>query len=155
MNTYIQQVATVLATWFGLGKIPKAPGTYGTLGAIPLVWVFSLAGPIPYMLATLFFTLFAIFVAHIYEMGSGQHDDQEVVIDEVAGFLVTMTWVPFQWPYVVAGFLLFRLFDIWKPFPISYVDQKVGGGIGCVGDDLLAGIVANVILQFALQKGFL
>ena len=107
------------------------------------------------MIATLLFTLFAIFVAHLYELQTGRHDDKEVVIDEVAGFLVTMTWVPFTWPYVVVGFLVFRLFDIWKPYPISYVDQRVGGGIGCVGDDLLAGILANIVLQFLFQRGLM
>ena len=151
----LKRPAVILATWFGCGKFPKAPGTAGTLGAIPLVWALSLLGPLPYMLATLVFTIFAIFVAHVYEAESGEHDASEVVIDEVAGFLVTMTWVPFSWTYVLAGFLLFRFFDILKPFPISYIDRKVGGGVGVVADDLLAGILANVILQFLWQKGWL
>lgn len=155
MTPKVQQLVSVLATWFGLGKMPFAPGTFGTLGAIPLVWAFSLLGPVPYMIATFVFTVFAIFVAHFHEAATGDHDASEVVIDEVAGLLVTMVWVPFSWPYVIIGFLLFRFFDILKPYPISYIDKKVGGGIGCVGDDLLAGILGNIILQLILQQRLL
>jgi phosphatidylglycerophosphatase A len=149
------EVVQILATWFGCGKAPKAPGTFGTLGAIPLAFALSFVGPLPYMLVTLIFSVGAIFVAQLYEGISGRHDDKEVVIDEVAGFLVTMAWVPFTWKYAVAGFLLFRLFDVWKPFPISYVDQKVKGGVGCVGDDLIAGILSNIILQVLLDQRWL
>jgi phosphatidylglycerophosphatase A len=151
----MNQVLTILATWFGCGKAPKAPGTFGSLGAIPLVFALSYLPPIPYMLITVIFSIFAIFVAQFYEAQTGIHDDKSVVIDEVAGMLVTMAWVPFTWTYVVLGFLLFRLFDVLKPFPISYVDKKVGGGIGCVGDDLLAGILSNIILQVIMEKHWL
>ena len=151
----MQKLIKILATWFGCGLAPKAPGTFGTLGAIPLVYLFSLLNPIQYMASTLMFTIAAVFVAHFYEAMTGRHDDKEVVIDEVAGLLVTMAWVPFTATYVVLGFLLFRLFDIWKPYPISYIDKKVGGGIGCVGDDLLAGILSNIILQVVLQARWL
>jgi phosphatidylglycerophosphatase A len=145
----------IFATWFGCGKAPKAPGTFGTLGAIPLVWAFTLAGPINYLLLSMIFTVVAIFVAHLQELQSGRHDDKSVVIDEVAGLLVTMAWVPFSWTYVILGFALFRLFDIWKPFPISYIDKKIGGGVGCVGDDLVAGILGNIILQVILKQGWI
>lgn len=152
MTPIYKKIISILATWFGCGRL-TAPGTFGTLGAIPLVGALSLLDPLLYMLCTLVFVLGAIFVAQFYEANSGGHDDSEVVIDEVAGFLVTMTWVPFQWPYVLVGFALFRFFDIVKPYPISYVDKKVGGGVGCVGDDLLAGILSNIILQLIIQKG--
>jgi phosphatidylglycerophosphatase A len=144
-----------LATWFGCGKMPFAPGTFGTLGALPLVWLLASYGPFPYMLSTFVFSVLAIWVAQLYETVGGKHDASEVVIDEVAGFLVTMAWVPLTWPYVIAGFVLFRAFDILKPFPISYIDQRVKGGVGVIGDDLLAGIVSNVLLQIILQKGWL
>jgi len=98
------------------------------------------------------FVVGAILLAHFHELLTGAHDPSEVVIDEVAGFLVTMVWVPFTWSYVLAGFLLFRILDIWKPFPISYVDQKVKGGIGAVGDDLVAGIIGSMILQCLIQQ---
>lgn len=145
----------LLGTWFGCGRAPKAPGTFGTLGAIPLVWAFQTAGEERYLLFTLAFTLFTILVAQLYEdLVATEHDSPEFVIDEVAGFLVTMAMVPFTWVSVLTGFLLFRLLDVVKPFPISYVDKKVPGGIGAVADDLLAGILANLVLQILLQNGW-
>lgn len=151
----MQQFIMIFATWFGCGKAPKAPGTFGTLGALPLAWALSLLAPLPYMLMTIVFSIFAIFVSHLHEISSGTHDASEVVIDEVAGFLVTMTWVPFNWKFVLCGFVLFRLFDVVKPFPISYMDRNIKGGIGIVADDLVAGILSNIILQLLLQRGFL
>ncbi|MBX3021049.1 MAG: phosphatidylglycerophosphatase A [Bdellovibrionales bacterium] len=147
----------ILATWFGCGHAPKVPGTIGTLGAIPLVWWFSSFSELKYLVVTLCFAGFAIMVAHLYEMeiAGGEHDSPELVIDEVAGFLVTMALVPFTWSWVLLGFVLFRALDMLKPFPISYVDKKVLGGVGAVGDDLLAGVIANLILQVILQNGWM
>jgi len=145
----------ILATWFGCGKAPVAPGTFGTLGALPLAWALAQLMPVQYMLATVIFSVGAIFVAHLHEVTSGEHDASEVVIDEVAGFLVTMTWIPFNWKYVLAGFILFRFFDAVKPFPISYMDRNIKGGVGIVADDLVAGIVSNIVLQVLLQKGWM
>jgi phosphatidylglycerophosphatase A len=142
-----------LGTWFGCGQSRRAPGTVGTIGALPLVWLIALAGEFPYMGFTLAFAAVSILIAQKFEddFGEGRHDLPEFVMDEVAGFLVTMAMVPFTWTYVLAGFLLFRLLDILKPYPISWFDRKVPGGVGVVADDLLAGIVANVILQVALH----
>ena len=151
----MQRLIKILATWFGCGLAPKVPGTFGTLGALPLVWAFSFFDPMHYMLATVTFAVIAIFVAHLYEVMTGQHDSGEVVIDEVAGFLVTMTWTPFAWKYVIVGFALFRFFDVLKPFPISYFDRNIKGGVGIVADDLVAGILSNIILQALLQMGYL
>ncbi len=146
----------ILATWFGLGRAPKAPGTVGTLGAIPLVYAFGLLGEMPYMMATFAFTVAAIGVAQLYEATiADEHDAPEFVMDEVAGFLVAMTWVPFTWTYVLAGFALFRVFDALKPWPISWVDRKVPGGVGAVADDLVAGIVTNIVLQAFLAYAIL
>ena len=146
----------ILATWFGLGRAPKAPGTVGTLGAIPLAYVFSRFGEYQYMFATVAFTVLSIMVAHVYELTiAEEHDSPEFVMDEVAGFLVAMVWIPFTWPYVLAAFVLFRFFDAVKPWPISVVDAKVPGGVGAVADDLVAGIVTNMILQFVLAQGWL
>jgi len=137
-----------LGTWFGLGLVPWAPGTIGTIGAIPLVWFFQRLGPMQYMYATVIFAVVSVFVAQAYEdQVAAGHDPSEFVLDEVAGFLITMTWIPFTWPYLLTGFILFRLLDIVKPFPISWVDAKVPGGFGAVADDLVAGIVASVAMQ--------
>lgn len=128
------------------------PGTFGTLGAIPLVWIFIRLGEMNYLFATLCFVVLSIWVAHLYESEiAGAHDTPEVVIDEVAGFLVAMAWIPFTLKWIGVAFFLFRLFDILKPFPISWVDRKVLGGVGAVADDLLAGIASSVILQFLVQ----
>jgi phosphatidylglycerophosphatase A len=147
MNTLFVKVVDGLATWFGCGLSPKAPGTVGTLGAIPLAYVLAQFDHLTYGAATIAFTVFAILVASFYESGSSDHDSQEFVMDEVAGFLITMALVPFTLVGVVAGFLLFRLFDIWKPFPISWIDRRVPGGVGTVADDVAAGVAANVVLQ--------
>lgn len=152
---YLPKMIALLATWFGCGKAPKAPGTFGSLGAIPLIFALSYLPPLPYMLFSVVFAIGAIFVAQLYEAETGRHDDKEIVIDEVAGMLVTMAWVPFNVTYVLLGFVIFRAFDVLKPFPISYIDKKVEGGVGTVGDDLIAGILSNIILQLILQQRWL
>ncbi len=144
----------MFATWFGCGLSPKAPGTVGTLGAIPLFWILATQlPPVSYLAATVIFSALAIFVAHIHELHSPTHDEPQFVMDEVAGFLVTMAWVPATPLAIVVGFVVFRFFDIVKPFPISYIDRKVEGGVGTVADDLVAGILGNVVMQLLLQNG--
>ncbi|MCB0365948.1 MAG: phosphatidylglycerophosphatase A [Bdellovibrionaceae bacterium] len=143
---------SLLATAGGLGKAPKAPGTVGTLAALPLVPLFAWGGEYFYMLATAILVVVAIVVAQMYETQHGDHDPKEVVIDEVAGFVVAMLWLPLTWQSFVAAFAIFRLLDAVKPFPISVVDRKVQGGLGVVADDLVAGILTNVLLQIAYTK---
>jgi phosphatidylglycerophosphatase A len=128
--------------------MPFSPGTFGTLGAIPLAYALVQLGPVPYLVFTLVFIVFAIVVSQRFESFHVEHDLSEIVIDEVAGFLVAMAWLPSTWQYWLAGFLLFRFFDIVKPFPISYLDRKIKGGMGVVIDDVAAGLVVNVILQW-------
>jgi phosphatidylglycerophosphatase A len=147
MNPLFSKIIDGLAIWFGCGLVPKAPGTVGTLGSIPVVYLFSRFEPEVYAVATFSFIVFAILVAHFYEQGGTDHDSKEFVMDEGAGFLVTMALVPFTIKGVVAGFLLFRLFDIWKPFPINWMDRKIKGGVGTVADDVAAGVLANVVLH--------
>jgi phosphatidylglycerophosphatase A len=140
------------ATWFGCGLSPWVPGTVGTVGAIPLVWLFMKFGVMGYLYATFTFVVFSVFVAQAYELEiAGAHDTPEVVIDEVAGLLVTMAWLPFHWHWVLLGFLLFRALDMLKPFPISWIDRKILGGVGAVSDDILAGVIANIVLQYLFQ----
>lgn len=146
----------VSATWFGCGRAPRAPGTFGTLGAIPLAFALSkFFSDIGYMAITLLLVVFSIFVATAYEEMTGRHDSPEFVLDEVVGFLVTMAMVPMHPAAILVGFSLFRLFDILKPFPISYIDRKMPGGVGAVADDLLAGIFSNIVLQVLLSYGWL
>ena len=130
-----------------------APGTWGTLGAIPLIFLGHFLGEWGYLVLATVLTVCAMIVSQIYENQVGQHDSSEVVIDEVAGFVVAMTWVPlFSWKAWVIGFLLFRCIDILKPPPINWIDQRVSGGVGVVADDVVGGIIVNIILQIIFTK---
>ena len=137
-----------LATFFGVGKSPKAPGTFGSLAALPFAALLMLAGPFYYMGACVLLLPISIVAAEIYERVNGGHDASEIVIDEVLGMWVSLTWLPLTWQTFLLGFVLFRILDICKPFPISYLDRKIEGGVGVVVDDLAAGLVVNLILQF-------
>ncbi|MCB0341265.1 MAG: phosphatidylglycerophosphatase A [Pseudobdellovibrionaceae bacterium] len=141
-----------VATWFYLGRISKAPGTVGTLGALPFVWMAVQVGSLGYMIVTFILTLSAIFVADLYEVEMGVHDSKHVVIDEVVGYFIAMTWLPMTWQSFLAAFLLFRFFDILKPFPIGILDKKVKGGLGVVVDDVAAGLITNILLQIVFTK---
>ncbi|WP_409479153.1 phosphatidylglycerophosphatase A [Pseudobdellovibrio sp. HCB154] len=142
-----QKLVIQLATFFGAGRLPKSPGTWGTLATIPLWYLLAQLHAIPYMVVVLLLCIAAILIAQAYENFTHTHDSKEIVIDEVVGFLITMTWLPMTWQSLVAGFVLFRIVDIVKPPPIRQLDQKVKGGVGVVIDDIAAGIVCNIILQ--------
>jgi len=136
-----------LAYGFGAGLLPRAPGTAGTIAAIPL---YLLMRPLPLLwylgLLTLMF-LIGIWVCDRTAHELGAHDPSAIVWDEVLGFLLAMTAAPPGWRWLLAGFILFRLFDIIKPWPIRVVDQRVQGGLGIMLDDLLAGAVTWLILR--------
>jgi phosphatidylglycerophosphatase A len=139
-----------LATGLFVGQSPFMPGTWGTLFALPLAWLLMTATagrPVIYMILVVAFVFFAAWISDLYERSTSQHDPSEIVIDEFAGLLVTMTWLPLTWQSFAAGFVVFRFFDILKPFPIGRIDRKIGGGFGTVLDDVAAGLAANVVLQ--------
>jgi phosphatidylglycerophosphatase A len=136
------------ATFLYLGRAPIMPGTFGTLGALPLIYLFNFAGVYGYMGLTFAFSLWAIRVADQYEQIVQDHDTKEVVIDEVAGYLIAMFWLPYTWQAFLYSFLIFRVLDIVKPFPIGWLDRRALGGFGTVADDLAAGVITNIILQF-------
>ena len=135
-----------------VGLIPKAPGTFGTLVAVPIAYVLARGGPNFYLVATALLIGFSIWVSEMHERSLGTHDSKQIVIDEVVGYLVAFAWLPFTWQSFLAAFVVFRIFDILKPFPISVLDAKVKGGLGVVVDDLAAGLVANMILQVVASK---
>ena len=146
----MKNISLFLAKWislgFGSGLAPKAPGTFGTLVGIP---IFLLMADLPlalYLAITTVFLLIGIWSAQVYSDYLGVHDHGSIVWDEVVGFLITMTFVPVEWRWIVIGFLLFRLFDIWKPWPIRLLDERVHGGFGIMIDDVLAGVYAAVVL---------
>lgn len=139
-----------LAFGFGSGLAPKAPGTFGTLAALPVWW---LAAQLP--LWGYVVVLLAVIAVGPYLCGRtaedlGVHDHGGIVWDEIAGFLVTMLLVPVSWYGALAGFLLFRLFDIAKPWPIGWLDRQVEGGTGIMVDDLVAGLYALGCLHLLL-----
>jgi len=136
-----------LALGFGSGLVPKGPGTAGTVVAIP-VYLLMESLPLNIYIAL----VAALFIAGIpvcahAAQRMGVHDDPGIVWDEIVGYLVTMTFAPAGWLWIVTGFVLFRLFDILKPWPIKWLDRKVGGGFGIMVDDLLAGVAAAAVLH--------
>ncbi len=144
-----------LAFGFGSGLAKKAPGTLGTLAAVPLCWLFAQAGTVLYSALTL-----AVIVSGVWICGQaaeklGEHDFGGIVWDEIAGLLITMALVPFSWQTLAAGFVLFRVFDIVKPWPIRWADRHVQGGFGIMLDDVLAGAIAGILLLLLVEWGWL
>ena len=136
-----------LVTGFGVGYSPVVPGTLGTLVAVPVYLLLSRIPPPLYELTLLAFFFFGTWLSDHAGRYFGNKDDQRIVIDEIMGFLVTMLWIPKTGLTILMGFLIFRFFDIVKPFPIRIVENKFKGGWGVVLDDVLAGIYANLCLQ--------
>jgi phosphatidylglycerophosphatase A len=138
---------TLLAAWGPCGLSPVAPGTVGTLGAVPLAWLVALVAP-PWWAHAAFLAAF-LALSVLASTRAGRYwqvvDASPIVIDEVIGYLVTMAFVPFSWPAALAGFALFRLFDVTKPWPASYFD-RVKSGFGVVMDDVAAGVWAGGLL---------
>ncbi len=137
----------LLAFGFGSGLAPKAPGTFGTLAAIPLYLAIAPTPLLAYLLITAGLSLMGIYLCGKTADDIGVHDHGGIVWDEICGFLVTMIAVPLTWYWIVIGFALFRLFDIWKPWPIRYFDKSVHGGWGIMVDDLIAGVMAWAVIQ--------
>ncbi|NNJ92932.1 MAG: phosphatidylglycerophosphatase A [Gammaproteobacteria bacterium] len=140
-----------LAFGFGSGLSPKAPGTAGTLAAIPILYLMSLLTNIQYLIVLFIIIVFGIWLCEQSSKMLGVHDHPGIVWDEFAGLFVTMIAVPVSWVTILAGFILFRLFDILKPWPISWLDKKISGGLGIMLDDLVAGVFALAILQLLLK----
>ncbi len=140
----------ILATGFGVGYSPVAPGTLGTLIAIPIYYFLSnISSPI-YEITLIGFFFLSVWISENAEILFGKKDDQRIVIDEIIGFLITMIWVPQTAILIVIGFFLFRFFDILKPFPIRRLERKLRGGYGVVLDDVMAGVYSNIVLQVIL-----
>lgn len=137
----------LLAFGFGAGCSPRAPGTMGTVLAVALYLPLATL-PLPFYLGALaLVTLAGIWICGRASRDLGVHDHPGIVWDEIAGFLLTMVAAPPGWSWILVGFLLFRLFDIWKPWPIAWLDRRVVGGLGIMLDDLVAGVFAAACLQ--------
>lgn len=158
-----------LATVFGVGYLKPAPGTWGSLAALPLFWIIHefLGGPIATTLATIAVTLVGWWVIDQATKGSDNHDPSEIVIDEVAGQWVALLPMSFGaaamgvgildlYPGWIAAFILFRLFDIWKPGPVGWADRR-NDAFGVMFDDIIAGIMAAIgtLILVGLSHGLL
>lgn len=139
-----------LASGFGAGLSPIAPGTIGTLMAIPLWLLLTQLSLSYYLGALLFLTIAGIIICHKASHELGVHDHGGIVWDEFVGYWITMIGAPLSWPAIVLGFIYFRVFDILKPWPIKIADEKITGGLGIMIDDMIAGLFALILLQITL-----
>ena len=145
-----ERAVLFLATGFFIGTVPFAPGTFGSVIGLPICFLISRLDILIGVICTVLFILFAIWVAAAAEKVLRKRDAGEIVIDEIAGLIVTFIGLPFTLKTVIAGFIIFRTFDILKPFPIRFLEKKVAGGSGVVLDDVLAGLYGNLILRLAI-----
>ena len=142
-----RKLVLAVATGGYIGYIPAAPGTFGSVIGIALYWAVSfLRLPIILVFMALF-AVFAVWIAHQAEALLDVADPKQVVIDEIVGMMVALAALPVSLLVWAAGFLLFRFFDILKPFPIGYLEKRCPGGLGIVIDDVIAGFAANILLH--------
>jgi phosphatidylglycerophosphatase A len=146
-NKVFQDPIYFMAFGFGSGLSPIAPGTMGTIAAIPIYWLLSMYAWPVYAVVTVIGFIIGVYVCESVTRDLGEHDYKGIVWDEIIGYLLTMFMVPRSVFSLILGFLLFRLFDIWKPQPIRWVDHRVQGGLGIMLDDVVAAIPAWGILQ--------
>jgi phosphatidylglycerophosphatase A len=140
-------IVQLLAFGFGAGCSPKAPGTMGTLIGVVIYLPLSRLPLTAYLAALVVVVLAGVWLCDKASRDLGVHDHPGIVWDEIAGYLLTMVAAPAGWPWILVGFVLFRLFDIWKPWPISWLDRRIGGGFGIMLDDLVAGAFAALCMQ--------
>ena len=149
-SAVLEGPANFLALGAGLGLAPRAPGTFGTLLGIPLLFLMpqSLVG---YSIAVLLLFAIGVWCCHVCAQRLGVHDHPGIVWDEVVGYLITMAAMPRTAPWIITGFIVFRVFDIAKPWPISWVDRQVHGGLGIMLDDVLAALFSVIVMQILLR----
>jgi|WetSurMetagenome_2_1015567.scaffolds.fasta_scaffold00193_27 phosphatidylglycerophosphatase A len=148
MNNCIVTISKVISTVFFIGYIPLAPGTFGTLAALLFIWLIqpSLLWQVIILAAVL---VMGTITSGITEKALGQKDCQHIVIDEFAGYLCSIIFLPLTPFYMIAAFVLFRILDILKPPPVCLF-EKIDGGAGIMLDDVAAGIISNIMLQILL-----
>jgi len=144
----IKRPACFLGLGFGSGLAPKAPGTFGTLAAIPIYLLMQNLPLISYISLTIMAFIIGIWICQQSADWLQKDDPSAVVWDEVVGFLITMIAAPEGWQWIVLGFVFFRFFDILKPWPINLADKAIHGGLGIMVDDVIAGLFALVCVQW-------
>ncbi|MDH3828396.1 MAG: phosphatidylglycerophosphatase A [Desulfobacterales bacterium] len=145
-----ERAVLFVATGFFIGTVPFAPGTFGTLIGLPVCFLLSRLNFLQSVICILVFIPFAIWIASAAEKILRQKDPGQIVIDEIVGLIITFVGLPFNLKTVLAGFIIFRVLDILKPFPIRTLEKRVGGGSGVVLDDVLAGVYGNLILRLVI-----
>jgi phosphatidylglycerophosphatase A len=145
-----RQAVMFLATGGYIGRIPVGPGTFGSLLGIPIAYAVSQTGKVAAFSAVALMILVSVWIAHLAQKQLKQKDPGCIVIDEIAGMCVALVGIPLSWSTGLAGFFMFRVFDILKPPPVRQLDRHLGGGWGIVMDDVAAGAMANIGLRFGL-----
>lgn len=140
----------LLALGFGSGLAPKAPGTFGSFAAIPFCIALIYTPIFVQILIIIITFIIGIIVCNRTEQDMGEHDNSAIVIDEFVGMFISVIAFPAIWYSVLLAFIFFRIFDVLKPYPISYLDKKIAGGIGIMLDDVLAGIYAAIFSHLVL-----
>lgn len=153
--TFKDKVIIFTATGALTGKAPFAPGTFGTIAGILFVLAFKYIPPGYEILYVVAVIIFAIWISDMAEKILKQKDPGCIVIDEIAGYLVAMAGMPITITTIIAGFILFRFFDIIKPFPVKYFEKKFNGGPGIVLDDLIAGLLSAFVLRILIKFNIL
>jgi phosphatidylglycerophosphatase A len=145
MNRATETTAKIIASVFYIGHIPFASGTFGTLAGVAFIWLVQPS--VMWQAIVLALTVvIGIKAADVAEKAYGTKDSSQIVIDEVAGYFCSVIFLPLTPVYIIAAFFLFRIFDIWKPWPVCTF-EKLKGGLGVMMDDVAAGILTNLILQ--------
>jgi phosphatidylglycerophosphatase A len=140
-------MARLIASWFGSGSLPGAPGTWGSLAALPFAWlIVAYTGKWELLAAASLLFFIGWIAAHFAIRGDSDQDPGWIVIDEVVGQWIALFALPLNIFAYAIGFALFRLFDIWKPWPIRTVERRCGGGFGIMIDDLLAAVYALIVI---------
>jgi phosphatidylglycerophosphatase A len=152
-----RKLGWTIALWFGCGRFPRAPGTAGSVGALPLAWLLRSHGPVAMALGALVVSIVGTWGASIVAEDTGEHDPQIVCVDEVAGMLVTFLALPASvgwWKGALAVFVAFRICDQLKPWPARPA-EKLPSGLGVMMDDLVAGVWAGALVYAASRFGWL
>jgi phosphatidylglycerophosphatase A len=156
MNVRVLRIATNIATVFGVGRMPTAPGTAASVIALLFAWIIAaFAGRFALMVTAIIVMGVGAWACEIYARESGKADPSECVIDEVAGQWIICAFAPLTIPAFFAAFILFRIFDILKPWPISLVERRVPGGLGIMADDVVAALMGCIILVVLGHLGLL
>ena len=145
----LRHPAMFVATLAGVGLLPRAPGTWGSLVAVPFAWIIARGGGGAALLAATAALFLLGWWAAAVAVPSLGHDPPAVVVDEAVGQWLTLAAAPLDPLFYLAGFALFRVFDVWKPWPIGWADRRIGGGFGIMFDDVLAALYAAVVLLIA------